>query len=221
MFYKATEESPRMFENDFIDGFSRIPFWIVPVIFVPITIGLLYWSLALVGVPWYAAALQFAAGFVTWTLAEYWLHRMFFHWEPKTWWGPRMHFIIHGVHHQWFQDRMRLVMPPAVALALGVLFFGGYYGLALLAAPVLAPTWVTAFFAGKVVGYMNYDLTHYYLHHGKPTLSFYTKLRHHHNNHHHVNHDRKFGVSFTLWDHVFGTYSVEKVERKEQSVAAK
>ena len=168
-----------------------------------------------------AALLQFALGFFVWTFTEYWLHREVFHWEPKTWWGPKFHFYAHGVHHQWFQDRMRIMMPPAVGLTLAAFFFAMYWGIAQLLAPVLATTWIFAFFAGKVAGYMNYDLTHYYLHHGKPTLAFYKKLRHHHNNHHHVNHDRKFGVSFTLWDHVFGTYSVEKVERKEQPVAAK
>jgi len=221
LFYKATDESPRMFENDFVDGFSRIPFWIVPVVFVPVTLALLGWSLGMAHVASYAAALQFAVGFVVWTLTEYWLHRSFFHWVPDTSWGPRMHFIVHGVHHDLFKDRMRLVMPPAVALALGVLFFSMYWGIAQATASVLAPTWVFAFFAGKVAGYMNYDMTHYYIHHGKPTLSFYKKLRHHHNNHHHVNHDKRFGVSFTIWDHVFGTFEVEKVARKEQAASAK
>ena len=221
MFYKATDESPRMFENDFVDGFSRIPWWMVPAVFVPVSAALLGWAAFGAHVAWYAMVVQFALGFFVWTFAEYWLHRTLFHWTPNTWWGPKFHFILHGVHHDYFKDRMRLVMPPAAALALGVLFFGMYWGIAQIAAPVLATSWVFAFFAGKVVGYMNYDLTHYYIHHGKPTLAFYKKLRHHHNNHHHVNPDKRFGVSFTLWDHVFGTFEVEKVARKEQAASAK
>ena len=39
-----------------------------------------------------------------------------------------MHFIIHGIHHDHPNDRMRLVMPPAVSIPLAALFL-----LALLA----------------------------------------------------------------------------------------
>lgn len=205
MFYKATEESPRMFESDFIDGFSRIPFWVVPLLFLPVVAGLAAYAVGWAGVAWWAAAGQFAAGFIVWTLTEYWLHRTVFHWVPNTPWGPRFHFFVHGVHHDWFQDRFRLVMPPAVSLALCVAFFALYSGVAWLLAAAVAPTWVYAFFAGKVAGYVNYDMTHYYIHHGRPKSGFYMSLRRHHNNHHHANPDRKFGVSFTVWDRVFGT----------------
>jgi sterol desaturase/sphingolipid hydroxylase (fatty acid hydroxylase superfamily) len=194
-----------MFESDFIDGFSRIPFWIVPLIFVPVVTGLVAWPVAWAGVAWWAAVGQFALGFMVWTITEYWLHRTVFHWVPNTSWGPRFHFLIHGVHHDWFQDRFRLVMPPAASLALCVGFFALYAGAAQLLAGVVEPTWVYAFFAGKVAGYVNYDMTHYYIHHGRPTSVFYKQLRRHHNNHHHANPDRKFGVSFTFWDRVFGT----------------
>jgi len=219
VFWKATDESPRMFESDFLDAFSRIPYWVVPIVFTPIIAGLVYMSLGVDEVAWYWAALQFALGFTVWTLTEYWLHRTFFHWEPDTWWGPKLHFIVHGVHHDWFKDRYRLVMPPAVSLALGVIFFSLYWGIAELTSGLFDPSWVYAFFAGKVVGYVNYDLTHYYIHHGRPTLSFYKKLRHHHNNHHHANPDKKFGVSFMIWDRVFGTFEVPKAERKARKTA--
>lgn len=201
--HRETPESPRMFESDLVDLFSRIHPAVVPVIFVPVVLALTGYALTVA--PWYAVAAQLAAGFVVWTLTEYWLHRTLFHWEPKTSWGPRMHFLIHGVHHQWFQDRMRLVMPPAVSIALGLSFFGLYWAIAQPLAPWLAPTWVFAFMAGKVAGYVNYDMTHYYIHHHKPVLAFHKQLRKHHNSHHHATHGRKFGVSFMFWDRVFGT----------------
>ena len=70
------------------------------------------------------------------------------------------------------------------------------------------PSWVYGVFAGIVVGYMFYDLTHYYIHHAKPKNRVMLALRSHHNKHHHNARyaDKKFGVSCTLWDHVFGTY---------------
>ena len=39
---RATPESPRMFESDFLDFFSRIPFWVVPVIYVPVVLAYLW-----------------------------------------------------------------------------------------------------------------------------------------------------------------------------------
>ena len=63
-------------------------------------------------------------GCCIWTLSEYWLHRKIFHWEPDHPIGQRLHFIIHGVHHDHPNDRMRLVMPPGASIPLAALFFG-------------------------------------------------------------------------------------------------
>lgn len=193
----ATPESPRMFESDLVDVFSRIPWYVVPIIYVPMIIGLFAWGILGVGVSPLASVLLFGAGFFVWTLTEYWLHRTLFHWTPATSWGPKFHFILHGVHHDWVNDRFRLVMPPAASLALGVFFFTIYY--ALLGALCFP------FFAGKVAGYLTYDMAHYYVHHGKPTTVWMKKLKAHHMNHHFNKEERRFGVSSTLWDHVFGT----------------
>jgi len=196
-----------MFESDLVDFFSRVPWYIVPAIFVPVTLGLfsLAYSAGLSLVP---MLLWAVGGFAWWTLTEYGLHRSLFHWTPNTSWGPKMHFILHGVHHDWFNDRLRLVMPPAASLGLGAAFLLAYYGLGQALSPWLDPSWVWAFFAGKMLGYMNYDMTHYYIHHGRPKSAYFKKLRAHHNAHHHndKHKDRKYGVSFTFWDHVFGTY---------------
>ena len=64
----------------------------------------------------------------------------------------------------------------------------------------------TSGFAGHVAGYLTYDLCHYYLHHGRPKAKWLIRLRAHHMNHHHNKEGRKYGVSTTLWDHVFRTY---------------
>ena len=193
----ATPESPRMFESDLVDYFSRIPWYAVPIIYVPMIVGLFGYGVVGAGVNPVAALLLFVAGFFVWTLTEYWLHRTLFHWTPATSWGPRFHFILHGVHHDWVNDRFRLVMPPAASLALGVIFFTVYY--------TLLGSLSFPFFAGKVAGYLTYDMTHYYVHHGKPSSVWVKKLKAHHMNHHFNKEERRFGVSSTLWDHVFGT----------------
>ena len=58
----------------------------------------------------------FVGGYLMWTLFEYWLHRIVFHFEPEEGIGARLHWIIHGVHHDHPNDPMRLVMPPAVSV---------------------------------------------------------------------------------------------------------
>ena len=63
-------------------------------------------ALALIGL--------FVAGYFFWTLSEYWIHRVMFHFEPEEGFGARLHWIIHGVHHDHPNDPMRLVMPPSV-----------------------------------------------------------------------------------------------------------
>lgn len=196
--FKATPESPRMFESDFIDAFSRVPWYVVPILYVPIISGFLYVGLGPKGLPLLPSIGAFAAGLFVWSLTEYWLHRTLFHWVPKTSWGPRMHFLLHGVHHEWVNDRMRLVMPPAASLGLGVLFFALWWA--------VMGVWAFPFFAGKMLGYLCYDMIHYYVHHGRPSSRVMKRLKAHHMNHHHNKEGRKYGVSSTLWDHVFRTY---------------
>lgn len=203
----ASPESPRMFESDLLDFFSRIPAWVVPAIYVPIVTALLAYGASVgVGPGWLVA--QFALGWFVWTLMEYWLHRTVFHWVPDAWWGERFHFYLHGVHHQWFTDKYRLVMPPAASLGVAVVVYSMLHGLGWAAADLVSPTWTYGLFAGIAMGYMVYDCTHYYIHHFKPAGPIGLALRSHHNKHHHnpLYADKKFGVSTTLWDHVFRTY---------------
>ena len=196
-----------MFQSDCVDFFSRIPWWVVPLLYVPTTLAFVALSVR-ADVSYGMVALQIGVGWLTWTLLEYWLHRTLFHWVPKAPWGERFHFYLHGVHHQWFNDRYRLVMPPAVSITIAVLLFSLLSVVSGLLSSFVAPTWIYAYFAGIVFGYMVYDCTHYYIHHFKPLGPLGKALRAHHNKHHHNPKyaEKKFGVSLTIWDHVFGTY---------------
>jgi sterol desaturase/sphingolipid hydroxylase (fatty acid hydroxylase superfamily) len=189
-----------MFESDWLDVFSRTPWWTVPLIWLPCCLAVFAWSV------WSGAhaGLAFAMallGWLIWTFTEYSLHRTVFHWKPDTSWGPRMHFLLHGVHHQWVRDRFRLVMPPAVSLLLG-----GFFGMCFRTA--LGPVWGWAMFSGFLWGYMVYDVTHYATHHLKFRHPWFLALKKHHLQHHHNPRykDLKFGVSTTLWDRIFRTY---------------
>jgi dihydroceramide fatty acyl 2-hydroxylase len=189
--------SPPLFSNRFLDFFSRVHPAVPAIIFVPVIGGLIAAGLSR-DVGGAETVLLVLAGFAIWTLAEYWLHRKFFHWEPDNAIGRRMHFIIHGVHHDHPNDRMRLVMPPGASIPLAALFFGLFW--LLFGLPTAYPL-----FAGFLVGYLAYDYTHYWLHHFVPKSTLGKRLREQHMRHHFQDHRFGYGVSSPLWDAVFGT----------------
>jgi dihydroceramide fatty acyl 2-hydroxylase len=189
--------SPPLFESRFLNFFSRVHPVIPALIFVPV-VCLAIWKGADDGYGAGQLVLLTVAGLGIWTLTEYWLHRLLFHWEPSFRGGERLHFIIHGVHHDHPNDAMRLVMPPAVSIPLSALFFWLYtliFGL-----PAAYPI-----FAGFILGYLAYDYTHYHLHHHAPRTRLGKRLREQHMRHHFQDHRFGFGVSSPFWDVVFRT----------------
>ena len=189
--------SPPLFRSRLLDFFSRVHPVVPALLFGPAIIAIVALGLDR-GLGGAETALLVAAGFALWTLAEYWLHRKFFHWEPDNAFGRRMHFIIHGVHHDHPNDRMRLVMPPGASIPLAALFFGLFW--LVFGLPTAYPL-----FAGFLVGYLAYDYTHYWLHHFVPKSQLGKRLREQHMRHHFQDHRYGFGVSSPLWDAVFGT----------------
>jgi dihydroceramide fatty acyl 2-hydroxylase len=137
-------------------------------------------------------------GYVFWTLTEYWMHRIVFHFEPEDGIGARLHWIIHGVHHDHPNDPLRLVMPPSVSIPLAL----GFWALFTL---VLGTPWANVFTAGFLAGYLIYDMTHYHVHHHRPRTRLGKLVRELHMRHHFQDDTKGFGVSAPFWDYVFGT----------------
>ena len=137
-------------------------------------------------------------GYVFWTLCEYWGHRCVFHFEPDHGLGARLHWMIHGVHHDHPNDPRRLVLPPAFSIPLALLFLGLF--VAALGRPL---AWPVA--AGFFFGYVVYDTVHFALHHMRPKGRLGHRLRELHMRHHFEDHERGFGVSAPWWDIVFNT----------------
>jgi sterol desaturase/sphingolipid hydroxylase (fatty acid hydroxylase superfamily) len=189
--------SPPLFRSRFLDFFSRIHPAVPALIYIPVITGLVVLATR-EGQGAGEIALLTLAGIGLWTLAEYWLHRLVFHWEPDNPIGHRLHFIIHGVHHDHPNDKMRLVMPPGASIPLASLFFGLFW--LLFGIPAAYPL-----FAGFLIGYLFYDYMHYYLHHFVPRSELGKRLREQHMRHHFQDHRYGFGVSSPLWDVVFRT----------------
>jgi 4-hydroxysphinganine ceramide fatty acyl 2-hydroxylase len=138
------------------------------------------------------------AGWLAWTLYEYWMHRVLFHWPAKAAWSRRMVFVVHGCHHADPQDPERAVMPPAAAAPYAL----AVWGVCALALPEPADN---VFFAGFLAGYLHYDLTHWACHQARPRTRWGQMVRLHHLRHHAPGANGNYGVSTPLWDHVFRT----------------
>jgi dihydroceramide fatty acyl 2-hydroxylase len=190
--------SPPMFDSRLLDALSRVHPAVPVLIFTPAIAAMAAWGLSRVSVVTVAALA--VGGYALWTLFEYWLHRVVFHFEPEDGLGARMHWIIHGVHHDHPNDPLRLVMPPAVSVPLGAIVFGVLY---LIFGESYAPGLGAGFFAG----YLVYDMMHYYLHHFRPHGRLGRMLRERHMRHHFQDETRGFGISAPYWDEVFGTSS--------------
>jgi dihydroceramide fatty acyl 2-hydroxylase len=188
--------SPPMFESRLLDALSRVHPAVPVIIFAPVITAFTAWSLSNVSL--LVTLGLFAGGYALWTLFEYWLHRLVFHFEPEKGIGARLHWIIHGVHHDHPNDPLRLVMPPAVSVPLAAIVFAILY---LICGATYAPGLGAGFFAG----YLVYDMTHYYLHHFQPHGRLGRMLRERHMRHHFQDETKGFGISAPYWDEVFKT----------------
>jgi dihydroceramide fatty acyl 2-hydroxylase len=188
--------SPRLFDNPLLDKLSRVH-WTVPLfVYVPVILALAYISLQVLAPLTVLGGV--ALGYLIWTLIEYFGHRYLFHWEFPGAFGARLHFLIHGVHHDHPNDPLRLVMPILLSGPIMVIAFG--VGTLLFGTPLCYPV-----LTGFVIGYLTYDMVHFYTHHAEPTTKLGLMLRRLHLMHHFRDHDKGYGVSAPYWDNVFGT----------------
>ncbi len=203
------DESVRMFKNDFLELLSHVHPSVPAILYLPVVAWMFYRSIEF-GLSLYYVFALFVIGVLIWSFTEYILHRFVFHFIPKSGWGKKIHFMFHGVHHDYPNDSTRLVMPPIVSIPLAVAFYFGFMN--ILGAHYLPP-----FFAGFIAGYLAYDLTHYAVHHFSLHGKIILYLKQHHMRHHYMDPDNNYGVSSPMWDFVFGTYL--KRQKQESATA--
>ncbi|KAI5136911.1 Fatty Acid 2-Hydroxylase [Manis pentadactyla] len=219
----------RLFHSDFIESLTKTVWYNVPIIWMPLILYLswsYYQTLAQgnvrlftsftteysVAVPESTFPGLFILGVFLWSLAEYILHRFLFHMKPpsNSYYLITLHFILHGQHHKAPFDESRLVFPPVPASLFIVLF---YAFLRLLLPEAVAGS----VFAGGLLGYVIYDVTHYYLHFGSPHKGSYLyNMKAYHVKHHFTHQKSGFGISTKLWDYLFHTLSPEEPHPKTQ-----
>jgi sterol desaturase/sphingolipid hydroxylase (fatty acid hydroxylase superfamily) len=195
---EALDASPRLFESDLLDKLSRVHHLTPVIIYTPIVFGLVFYSLSLDGAG--LTLLGILVGYVAWTLTEYLGHRYLFHtvFALPFGLGPRFQFLIHGVHHIYPSDPLRLVMPPLLSAPIMLIALG-------VSRLLFGPAFCWPALAGFIAGYVLYDCVHYWTHHGQPTSEFGKLVKRLHMLHHFRDAEKGFGVHAIWWDYVFGT----------------
>ena len=195
-FVTNSEKSSRMFQSNLLEALSKVHFMIPIIIYVPLIIYWVYLSFERYNQTAIVISEYFLLGLFIWSLAEYTLHRFVFHYQPTSRIGKRLHFILHGVHHDYPSDKLRLVMPPSISLILALIFF-------LFFSIFLSDALLYPFFAGFVLGYLFYDITHYAIHHFNFKGKIWKKIKQHHMLHHYSDADKGYGVTSKIWDIAF------------------
>jgi sterol desaturase/sphingolipid hydroxylase (fatty acid hydroxylase superfamily) len=204
-FVSNKDETVRMFDNNILEFLSRVHPAVPVIIYLPVIGYLFYIAAVAPELSNLSIILLLLFGIGVWTITEYTLHRFIFHYQPESGLGEKIHFIFHGVHHDYPSDSRRLVMPPSVSIPLAVFFYILFYYL-------LGGIYVAPFFVGFLTGYLVYDMTHYAIHHYNMHNIFWLKIKNHHMKHHYLNSRKGFGVSSPVWDEIMGTNFEEKVK---------
>lgn len=139
---------------------------------------------------WLLIIVLLIAGYGLWGIMEYFMHRYAFHHAPVFRDG-------HGEHHKhptWHIGTPFFITLPVYVLVGWLLALRFGYG------PI------SALQAGFIGGYFGYLIVHHVVHNKKIRPgSFWHRFKKFHDIHHYTQ-TVNFGVSWHLWDRVFGTY---------------
>nr|CAG4716354.1 unnamed protein product [Naegleria fowleri] len=209
------KESVPLFANKYLELTSHTQWWVVLMVWLPVIAFMLTQSY-LQGFSWIGMVGCFALGFLVWFGLEYLLHKYLFHFDMLGKMGfyvtNIVHFLLHGFHHKLPMDKDRLVVPVALFTILSSPF--------VFAAHSVLPSYAAhAVVAGAFMGYVFYDMHHYWLHHAanaarapEPFRTFFTSkrwqtLKTHHFIHHFApgGDEKNYGISNRIVDILFGS----------------
>lgn len=198
----------KLFQSQYLEYLTKTHPLVIWGMYLPVLVLLPYYSASTLDFSALQVFLIFLFGMFFWTFTEYILHRFAFHYHPETESGKRLNYVLHGNHHEYPRDKQRLFMPAAPSLIIASLFFAFFY--------LIAGKYAFPFFPGFMLGYLIYGSMHYAIHAWNPPFKWMKPLWRNHHLHHYKHGDLGFGVSSTLWDHVFGTMYDLKNEKEDK-----
>jgi len=197
----------RLFKNQYLEMLTKTHPLVIWGIYLPVIVYMLYYSGSRFDYSFLRISLTFLGGMVFWSLFEYIAHRFIFHWVAENEGAKKIVYVLHGNHHHYPRDRERLFMPPVPSLIIASVVFSLMY--------LLMSTNAFMFFPGFILGYLMYGSMHYAIHAWNPPFKWMKPLWRNHHLHHYKNEHMGFGVSSTLWDHVFRTMFDLKKEKED------
>lgn len=195
-----------LFKSHILEVLTRTSPVLTLCTYVPIMISLLCIGNNILNLTAGKAVIWYFSGFFSWTLLEYFLHRYLFHFVDEREWTKRLHFMLHGIHHDYPRDEGRLFMPPIPGILYACIFLSVFW--------LLFGKYALYFMPGLMNGYLLYSFTHWSMHKFQPP-KYLAALWRHHNMHHYRYPDRAFGVSSVFWDRVFGTMPPDPTKEKK------
>jgi sterol desaturase/sphingolipid hydroxylase (fatty acid hydroxylase superfamily) len=198
----------RLFKNEFLEMLTKTHPLVIWGMYLPVMIYMIYYSNAKLNVGGGRIVLIFLAGMLFWTLFEYIAHRFLFHFVANSGKAQKFIYTLHGNHHHYPRDKQRLFMPPVPSLILASAIFGLQW--------LIMGEQTLMFFPGFLFGYLMYGSMHYAIHAWNPPFKWMKGLWRNHHLHHYKNEHNGFGVSSTIWDHIFGTMFDLKKEKEDK-----
>jgi len=135
------------------------------------------------------------AGALTWTAAEYGLHRFAMH-ELRGRGLPSIEHLKHHADVTYFSPASKKLASAAGATTVAF----------PLAAAVAGRRWAAWFTVGLNSMYFGYEVAHRRTHTHPPRNRYGRWARRHHLHHHFGSPMRNFGVTNPVWDRILGTY---------------
>jgi len=203
----------QIFKNKYLEYLTKTHPLVIWGLYIPILSLMLYYSNSHFGFGIIKIVLIFLVGMFFWTFFEYMIHRYVFHFMAQSKIAVRIVYIIHGNHYEYPRDKERLFMPPVPSLLLALVIFSSIYFISYL---FNASSYAFVFFPGFITGYLIYGSMHYAIHAFNPPFKWMKPLWRNHHLHHYKKTELGFGVSSTLWDHVFGTMFDLKKEKEDK-----
>jgi sterol desaturase/sphingolipid hydroxylase (fatty acid hydroxylase superfamily) len=199
----------RLFQSPYLEMLTKANPIVIWSMYLPVIIGFPIYAYRYLNTTTLNIAALFIAGMFFWTFFEYLAHRFLFHWVAESNRAQKAVYILHGNHHHYPRDRERLFMPPLPSIILASVLFSLHF--------LVIRDLTFAFFPGFLLGYLLYASMHYAIHAFNPPFKWMKPLWRNHHLHHYKDEHKGFGVSSTLWDHVFGTMFDLKKEKEDKA----
>lgn len=187
----------RLFHSQYLEFLTKTHPLVIWGIYMPVLVYFPVHAFQKPGFSVPSIAVIYLSGVFFWSFFEYLMHRFVFHHMAESERGRRIIYVLHGNHHEYPRDKQRLFMPPVPSLIISSVIFMLMY--------LIMGNNVFCFFPGFILGYLIYGTMHYAIHAWNPPFKWMKGLWRNHHLHHYKQQHRGFGVSSTLWDHIFGT----------------